>query len=315
MPALPHLRRHRAPLGGTRLGAVALVAAALAGCGGGGDGGSEPTPTPRAGSPAAGRPPSAADRVALATVAVRARVGGDRVTGSGVVVDAGRGLVLTSARTVWGATSLKLDTPVGVLLGRLVARAPCDDLAVVQAQPVVPGLVARPLRTRCPRARCARSRGAGPRATARRRPSRSRWSARPARSCASTGGSARTAPGGPLVDAGGRLVGLVQAGAPEPAALTGRVVRQRLDELQPGRSTVYVGWREHYRCAPRLHRLTQAAHPRFQPSDARLNPLCGRPASPAPATRRAHDPFRAASVHDSGADDARRVVAVTTRRR
>ena len=271
MSAFPYPRRHRAPLGAKRIGAVALLAAAFAGCGG--DGGSEPTPTPRAGSPAAGRPASAADRVALATVAVRARVGGDRVTGSGVVVDAGRALVLTSARTVWGATSLKLDTPVGVLLGRLVARAPCDDLAVVQAQPVVPGLVA---------ARVADAVPAGAvRAVARRWAASERTpKAFPLQVVGGAGPVVRldgrlgaTAPGGPLVDAGGRLVGLVQAGAPEPSALTGRLVRQRLDELQPGRSTVYVGWREHYRCAPRLHRLTQAAHPRFQPSDARLNPL------------------------------------------
>jgi hypothetical protein len=271
MPARPHLRRPSAPLGGTRFAAVTLTVAALAGCGG--DGGGDATPTPRPGSPAAGRPPSAADRVALATVAVRARVGGDRVTGSGVVIDAGRGLVLTSARTVWGATSLKLDTPVGVLLGRLVARAPCDDLAVVQAQPVVPGLVDAPVAD-------AEPTGAV-RAVARRWAASDRTPpAFPLQVVGAAGPVVRldgrlgaTAPGGPLVDAGGRLVGLVQAGAPEPVALTGRLVRQRLDELQPGRSTVYVGWREHYRCAPRLHRLTQAAHPRFQPSDARLNPL------------------------------------------
>ena len=40
-----------------------------------------------------------------------------------------------------GRDSLKLDTGLGVLYGRIVARAPCDELALVQTQPRVPGLV------------------------------------------------------------------------------------------------------------------------------------------------------------------------------
>src|SRR4051812_37771506 len=88
---------------------------------------------------AAGAPP--VDRLNLGVVAVEARVGGDAVHGSGTVVDADRGLVLTSARAVWGATSLKLSTGLGILYGRIVARAPCDELALVETQPRVPGLV------------------------------------------------------------------------------------------------------------------------------------------------------------------------------
>src|SRR3954462_10874655 len=91
---------------------------------------------------AAAPPRSAqAGRLNLSVVAVEARVGGDAVHGSGTVIDADNGLVLTSARAVWGATSLKLSTGVGIVHGRIVARAPCDDLAVVETEPRVPGLV------------------------------------------------------------------------------------------------------------------------------------------------------------------------------
>jgi S1-C subfamily serine protease len=88
----------------------------------------------------AGSPPKV-DRLSLGVVAVEARVGGDTVYGSGTVIDADNGLVLTSARAVWGATSLKLSTGLGIVYGRIVARAPCDDLALVETQPRVPGLV------------------------------------------------------------------------------------------------------------------------------------------------------------------------------
>ena len=84
---------------------------------------------------------SLAKRLELGVVAVEARVGGDQVLASGTVVDAERGLILTSARSVWGATSLKLDTGLGILHGRIIARAPCDELALVETQPRLPGLV------------------------------------------------------------------------------------------------------------------------------------------------------------------------------
>src|SRR3954454_25067477 len=89
----------------------------------------------------AGSPPKPVDRLNLGVVAIEARVGGDAVHSSGTVIDAERGLVLASARAVWGATSLKLSTGLGILHGRIVARAPCDDLALVETQPRVPGLV------------------------------------------------------------------------------------------------------------------------------------------------------------------------------
>ena len=86
-----------------------------------------------------------AKRLELGVVAIEARVGGDQVLASGTVVDAERGLILTSARSVWGATSLKLDTGLGILHGRIIARAPCDELAAGRdpAAPAGAGLADR----------------------------------------------------------------------------------------------------------------------------------------------------------------------------
>src|SRR3954449_4109532 len=90
------------------------------------------------------QPRSQAARLDLGLVGVSARIGDRDVRSSGTVIDGDRGLILTSAHSVWGASSLKLATGVAVLHGRIVARSPCDDLALVETQPWVPGMVALP---------------------------------------------------------------------------------------------------------------------------------------------------------------------------
>src|SRR3954467_4888478 len=82
------------------------------------------------------------DPLEFGIVGIDARVGGDAVRSSGVVIDAHKVPVLPTAHSVWGATSLRLTTGVGVLHGRIVARAPCSDLALLEMQPRIPGLVA-----------------------------------------------------------------------------------------------------------------------------------------------------------------------------
>ncbi len=86
--------------------------------------------------------PAPAERLDLSVVAVTARIGGEVEESSGVVVDTERGLILTTAHGVWGAQSLKVSSGIAVLHGRIVARDTCDDLAVLETQPRVPGLVA-----------------------------------------------------------------------------------------------------------------------------------------------------------------------------
>jgi S1-C subfamily serine protease len=280
--------------------AVAAIAAALlaGGCAGDDDqpaGGMSATGRSGAAAQAGGGPPR---RLQLAVVAIAARIGRDDVHSSGVIIDASRGLILTSAHTLWGATSLKVATGLGVLHGRIVARSPCDDLALVETQPRLPGLVA-----------LSGGRGAGVGPAEWLSAVGRRWAGAeygrqtvvtiPTRLAAAPGAeSARPAPpsrlalegallpdssGGPLLDRRGRLVGLARVtpspdGGGSATGLAWETIRARLDQLRPGSSTVYVGWREHYRCAPRLHAYAGAAHPGFHPRDARLN-------APVPASR------------------------------
>jgi S1-C subfamily serine protease len=219
-------------------------------------------------------------------VAIEARIGGDVVRSSGIVIDADRGLLLTSVRAVWGATSLRLGTGVGVLHGRLVARAPCSDVAVVETQPRVPGLVALPAAA-----------GASPRrgellAAVGRRRAEAELGAYslltiPVRTAAAPPGHALQldaplvpeASGGPLVDRDGRLIGMtLSAGGAPGSALPWDTIRRRLAELRPGPRRIYVGWHQQYRCARQLNADVRTAHPGFLAGDARLD-------APVPATR------------------------------
>ena len=174
------------------------------------------------------------DRLAFALVGIDARIGNDQVRSAGAVIDADSGLILTSAHTVWGATSLRLSTGVGVLHGRIVARAPCADLALLETQPRIPGLVALTGTT-------------------------------------ATGGHltpARRAAGSPLLDDGDHIAGGFTRGG---AVVTWGQVKSLLDRLQPDKQRVYVGWRDQYRCASTLQAFASAHHPGFRETDAVLN--------------------------------------------
>jgi S1-C subfamily serine protease len=225
----------------------------------------------------------------LAVVALDARVGDDPVHSSGIVIDPRRGLVITSNRAVWGATSLRVGTGLGLQYGRILARAPCDDLAVVEILPQLPGLVALPgassapapgsLLTSIGRRRVVSDYGPDSLLTIPAPAGNPRGERR-------LDLDARVVPeatGGPLVDRQGRIVAMVQSGpksnpaAPSQAMLW-PAVRQRLGELKPGARQLYVGWRDQYRCVAKLNAETKAAHPGFQARDAWLN-------APVPATR------------------------------
>jgi S1-C subfamily serine protease len=221
---------------------------------------------------ASGETATPSQRLNLAVVALEARVGDDLVRASGTVVDADDGLVLTSAHSVWGATSLKVATALGVLHGRIVARAPCDDLALVELQPRVPGLVALDaapepapdgLLTAVGRRRSDPDGGA------------SSLLAIPARA-KPAGEELRLdtplvpeASGGPILDRDNRIVAVATGAG---VALPWAGVRRLLEQLQPGPRRVYVGWQSQYRCAERLHQETLASHPGYRRADARLNP-------------------------------------------
>jgi S1-C subfamily serine protease len=250
-----------------------LLAMAAAGCA------SERMERSRPGAP----PADPRARLGLSVVALDALIGRDRVHGSGIVIDAARGLVVTTARGVWGARSLRVGSGLGVLYGRIVARDPCVDLAVVQLQPRLPGL--EPL----PAGDGVLPPGTWATAVGRR------WSGAivdrenlvlvPVRVMAAAGRGGRldtTLPpdslGGPLLDRRGRLTGLAVGDAGRTRALPWSAVARRLAALRPGPRATFVGWREAYRCAGRLHRAALAAHPGYRREDARLN-------APVPITR------------------------------
>jgi S1-C subfamily serine protease len=270
--------------GATVMGFMGLLL--LSGCGG-----DDPRPA---------APLTTEQRLNLGVVAIDARIGNERVRSSGTVVDADAGRVVTSAHGIWGAKSVRVTTGLGVLHGRIIARAPCDDLALVEVEPRVPGLVALPegdgtppsteLLTAVGRRQADPDLGTGSLVTIPTRVARSGVRA-------SLGGGLRPLPaairldatvvpessGGPVVDGKGRLVGLAMAtkeGAEREDALAvpWSAIRARLGELERGRRRVYVGWREQYRCAPQLHAYATAEYPGYRRQDARIN-------APVPATR------------------------------
>jgi S1-C subfamily serine protease len=242
---------------------------------------------------------AAAQRLDLSVVAVTARIGGDREHSAGVMVDVDRGLIVTTAHSVWGARSLKIATGIAVLHGRVIARDACDDLAVLETQPRLPGLVAvRPsadddLLTGRPIVAVRRHTGLPSSrrpdlvtqrvAPASGPPVALMPGVRPKGAAALEGpGLPATATGAPLLGADGRLAGLAQVverqGRTTRTALPWETIDARLRELRPGGRAAYVGWRRHYRCSDALHRYAAERHPKYRRGDAQLN-------APVPATR------------------------------
>lgn len=235
------------------------------------------------------REPAGSDTLDLGVVAIDARIGDERVHSSGTVVDPRAGLVVTTAHTVWGATSLRLTTGLGILHGRVVARAPCADLAVIEIQPRLPGLVAPPAAGSSPGATELLS------AVGRREdalltiPIRAAGTAAEVplgRGLPSLDGAIRLdaavvpeASGGALLDARGELVGMTMGTSRDGAlAVPWSTIEARLRELRVDERRIYVGWRSYYRCAPLLHAHARLEHRGYRARDAVIN-------APVPATR------------------------------
>jgi S1-C subfamily serine protease len=282
--------RSAAPMARCAWAAAAALLGLTAGCGGSSDA-VRPT-VPAAATASAGR-------LDLGVVAITARIGGDRVESAGAVADADRGLIVTTAHGVWGARSVKVSTGIAVLHGRIVARDACDNLAVLETQPRLPGLVAiepapdgallagRPIVA--VRRRAALPSPNRPDLTTDRVTVTTKETGalvrgvRPRRAVLLNAPSLPSyATGAPLIGDDGRLAGIAQilrAGRGwVRSALPWETIDARMQELEPGGRAQYVGWREHYRCQGALDRYAAARHPGYRPVDARLN-------APVPATR------------------------------
>jgi S1-C subfamily serine protease len=233
--------------------------------------------------------PATDDKLKLGVVAIDARIGDERVESSGTVVDPRAGLVVTSAHTVWGATSLRLNTGLGILHGRVVARAPCADLAVLEIQPRLPGLVASKPAGYTPQANELLSavgrradalvtipvRAAGTATDVRIEPGLPPLDSAVQLDAAVVPASS----GGALVDGRGQVLGMTLATTRGGAlALPWSTVQARLRELRVDDRRIYVGWRSYYRCAPQLHAYARREHAGYDPKDAVIN-------APVPATR------------------------------
>jgi S1-C subfamily serine protease len=121
---------------GHRLGALVLVPAVLVGLGGCGSSKSSPSET---------------ELIAKAKPSVYNvldKIGDHEVGGTAFVINAAKGLLLTNAHVVSEASSVRVlssthsETPV-----KVIATAPCDDLAVLQLEPPPAGLKALTLST------------------------------------------------------------------------------------------------------------------------------------------------------------------------
>jgi S1-C subfamily serine protease len=123
-----------ASMGPVRLtAALALVALAglLSACGGG-----EETLDPQ----------EITEQSESSVVHLQGKQGNAEVIGTGVVFDAEKGLVLTNAHLITGVSSLKAKVAGGTEIpARVIATAPCDDLAVVELNSVPEDVTAMPI--------------------------------------------------------------------------------------------------------------------------------------------------------------------------
>lgn len=208
--------------------------------------------------------------------------GGAHLHGSGIVWKADEGLILTSNHFVENVGSLRIDVNGREVQGRPVARAQCNDLALVRLRPI-PGDL-QPIRF----ADSDRLRtGDQVIAVGYLRPPGS-----PAPELIATDGNVSAvdvqdtvhpllpplpslilhqAPlrsamsGGALVNEKGELVGvptLVDTGQGGPTtqapfkAVTSNHVEELLGELRPGKGAVFDGWKDQHVCHGAMARLT-----------------------------------------------------------
>lgn len=261
---------------GTRRFAGAMVVAllSLAACGGGDDDGETATRDEGGGTTTVAKlsQPDLVAKVSPSVVSIVGRSGDDFNGGSGVIFNAERGLILTNAHVVAGLSALKVFVNNGKYeaAGRVVAQAPCSDLAVVSVDRKPPEFPALPFGD-------SRSVRPGDHVTALGFPASFQEGAK--QKVTATEGSVSVtdipaepdaslpkyesviqhqAPinpgnsGGALVNDQGQLIGLntlrntiTGGGAPiqgQSYAISVNLIKEELPDLEAGRNSAYVGW-------------------------------------------------------------------------
>jgi S1-C subfamily serine protease len=184
--------------------------------------------------------------------------------GSGIVVNARKGLVLTNAHVVAGQTSIKATVRGDEVSARVLGQAPCEDLAVLQLRPAPTGLT----RAKLGNARSARAGskvtalgfpGAFEKEVTERRLQTTSGTVSSSVGPATLGETLPKLPaviqhqapinpgnsGGPLLNRKNEVVGIntvATSGQQQNGAISINRARSLLPSLQKGENSGYVGW-------------------------------------------------------------------------
>jgi S1-C subfamily serine protease len=274
--------RRAAPL----IPVVALVAAL--GCGGGSD---SKTPTQSAAESKAAPLTSAEleQRVRPSTVSIVAQPPGEarapsehgeHAHGSGVIWDVRRGLVLTSDHLVENAGSGSIEVVVNgqaAVHARLVARAQCNDVAILRLHPKPTGMTAVQLGDSSALAVGSQVTALGylkPASAAKPKPISTNGAVSAVDVPSSLSPDLPDFPkvvlhqaplqdqmsGGPLVNDRGQLVGVstLVPGAPSTgqfAAVSSSYLKRRIQELKPDASGLFGGWKDQHACHGKMTKI------------------------------------------------------------
>jgi len=221
------------------------------------------------------------------TVAINADDGDFHSHGSGVVIDAERNLVLASNHVVDNARSIEVTIGEETTVkGRVVARAQCEDLALIGLFPEQEGLVELPLADSSTLAEGDRITTLSYPGLAKTADGKEKLAVTEGRVVVTSASTeltpllpafpaliAHQAPlthqstGGVLLDERGNWVGLNLV-MPESVASEGpsglfyavptNRIKQLIDELQPGETSFFAGWEKYHRCHRQMERLAAA---------------------------------------------------------
>lgn len=238
---------------------MAALTAAPAACGGGSEG------------PSTLSQEDLITKVTPSVVKLSGRRGESGSGGSGVVIDARRGYVLTNAHVIAGLSALQAkvgDLASTQTAARVVAQAPCDDLALVKLVDVPANLRALALgNSSVRRGQHVTALGypssfedpaaqtvvatsgtvSSPQVAAEPDPSLPRYPSTIQHQAPINPGNS----GGPLVDDQARVIGLNTLGNTQQGgraiqgqyyAISANHIKSLLPDLEAGRSTAYAGW-------------------------------------------------------------------------